>query len=113
MSALAWISNALRPLKLDELKEALAVRPEDHELDEEAIPEEALIVSVSAGLITIDPESETIRLVHFTVEEYFRGSKHKWFLMLRVGLRRLVLHISHLTCLIVVAALQMKSSKLV
>ena len=79
MSALAWISNALRPLKLDELKEALAVRPQDHELDEEAIPEEALIVSVSAGLVTIDPESETIRLVHFTVEEYFRNLKHRWF----------------------------------
>ena len=79
LSALAWISNALRPLILDELKEALAIQPGDPELDEEAIPEEALIVSVSAGLITIDPESETIRLVHFTVEEYFKGSKHQWF----------------------------------
>ena len=79
LSALAWISNALRPLKLDELKEALAIQPGDPELDEEAIPEEALIVSVSAGLITIDNESETMRLVHFTVEEYFRGSKQRWF----------------------------------
>ena len=79
MSALAWISNAIRPLILAELKEALAVQPEDHALDEEAIPDEALIVSVSAGLITIDLESETIRLVHFTIEEYFRDLKHKWF----------------------------------
>ena len=79
LSALAWISNAFRPLMVDELKEALAIQPEDHELDEEAIPDEVLIMSVSAGLITIDLESETIRLVHFTVEEYFRDLKHKWF----------------------------------
>ena len=79
VSALTWISNAVRPLRLAELKEALAVQSEDHELDDEAIPDEALIVSVSAGLITIDAESETIRLVHFTVEEYFRNLKHKWF----------------------------------
>ena len=79
LSALAWISNALRPLRLCELKEALAIQPKDHELDEEAIPEEVLMLSVSAGLITIDHESGTIRLVHFTVEEYFRNMKHQWF----------------------------------
>ena len=79
MSALTWISNAIRPLQPKELREALAVEPGDHALDDEAIPEEALILSVSAGLITIDAESETIRLVHFTVEEYFRDLKHKWF----------------------------------
>ena len=79
MSALTWISNTIRPLQPKELREALAVEPGDHALDDEAIPEEALIVSVSAGLITIDAESETIRLVHFTVEEYFRDLKHKWF----------------------------------
>ena len=78
-SALSWISNALRPLQLDELQHALAVRPEDRSLDEEALEDEALIISVSAGLITLDAQSRTMRLVHFTVEEYFRGMQQTWF----------------------------------
>ena len=78
-SALSWISNALRPLRLDELQHALAVRLGDHSLDEEALEDEALIISVSAGLITLDAQSRTMRLVHFTVEEYFRGMQQKWF----------------------------------
>lgn len=79
LSALSWISNALRPLKLDELQHALAVQLGDQSLDEEALVDKSLIISVSAGLITLDTESETIRLVHFTVEEYFRETKTKWF----------------------------------
>ena len=79
LSALSWISNTLRPLRLDELQHALAVRLGDHNLDKEALEDEALIVSISAGLITVDVESRTIRLVHFTVEEYFKKMKQKWF----------------------------------
>ena len=79
LSALSWISNALRPLNLDELQHALAVQLGDQSLDEEALVDESLIISVSAGLITLDTESGTIRLVHFTVEEFFRETKTKWF----------------------------------
>ena len=79
LSALSWTSNALRPLRVDELQHALAVRSEDRILDEEALEDEALIVSISAGLLTLDDQSRTIRLVHFTVEEYFREMHEKWF----------------------------------
>ena len=79
LSALSWISNTLRPLRLDELQHALAVRLGDHNLDKEALEDEVLIISISAGLITVDAESRTVRLVHFTVEEYFKKMKWKWF----------------------------------
>ena len=79
LSALSWISNAVRPLRLNELQHALAVRRGDRSLDEEALADETLIISVSAGLITFDTQSGKIRLVHFTVEEYFRKRKQEWF----------------------------------
>lgn len=78
-SALSWISSTLRPLRLDELRHALAVRLGDQFLNEEALEDEALIISVSAGLVTIDHESETMRFAHFTVEQYFKETKPKWF----------------------------------
>lgn len=79
MSALTWISLALRPLEVEELQHALAVRPGERDFDPEALPDIALVVSSSAGLITIDEDSQTVRLVHFTVEEYFRKKKVNLF----------------------------------
>jgi len=40
-------------------------------LDEEALPEEEILIDVCAGLVTIDKEAYTIRLVHYTAQEYF------------------------------------------
>ncbi|KAH0556173.1 hypothetical protein GP486_005895 [Trichoglossum hirsutum] len=68
---LSWISFAFRPLTVREVQHALAVEPEDTDIDEEALPDEDLLVSVCAGLVTIDRESNIIRLVHYTTQEYF------------------------------------------
>jgi len=37
------------------------------------------IIAVCAGLVTIDEESNIIRLVHFTTQEYFQRTKARWF----------------------------------
>ena len=79
LRALLWISTSFRPLSVQELRHALAVNPEDEDFDEEGLIDPNLIVSVCAGLIAIDTESKTIRLVHFTVDEYFRTTKGRWF----------------------------------
>jgi Ankyrin repeats (many copies) len=77
---LAWISHARRPLKLRELQSAILVRPGDKVLEKEIPIPEAEIISACAGLVTVDPQSQTIRLVHFTVEEYFKTEKGRgWF----------------------------------
>ncbi|KAI9770937.1 MAG: hypothetical protein M1840_002641 [Geoglossum simile] len=68
---LFWISFALRPLTLKELQHALAVEPDETDLDEENLPDEELLTSVCAGLVTVDQESDIIRLVHYTTQEYF------------------------------------------
>ncbi|KAK3389916.1 ankyrin repeat-containing domain protein, partial [Podospora didyma] len=37
------------------------------------------MVSVCAGLVTIDEESDIIRLVHYTTQEYFEQTQKQWF----------------------------------
>jgi hypothetical protein len=75
---LSWITYAQRPLTIDELCHALAVEPGDRELDEDNIPEVEDIVSVCAGLVTIDEESRIIRLVHYTTQDYMKDVLHQW-----------------------------------
>lgn len=69
---LSWISYAERPLTIRELQHALATEPGDMELDEDALPDEDLPISVCAGLVTVDMESNVVRFVHYTTDEYFR-----------------------------------------
>nr|XP_036582598.1 ankyrin repeat protein [Colletotrichum truncatum]KAF6791303.1 ankyrin repeat protein [Colletotrichum truncatum] len=76
--ALSWIVCASRPLKTLELQHALAVEQGTTELDEDNIPELEDIVSVCAGLVTIDQESQIIRLVHYTTQEYFERTTERW-----------------------------------
>ncbi|KAI4215997.1 MAG: hypothetical protein LQ351_001493 [Letrouitia transgressa] len=69
---LSWISFAVRPLKLAELREALSVEPGAREIDDSAAPDEELITSVCAGLVVIDRKSEVVRLCHYSTEEYLK-----------------------------------------
>lgn len=69
---LCWIIYAFRPLTIDELQHALAVEPDEPILDRDNIPDQELLTSVCAGLVIVDQQSETIRLVHHTTQEYFQ-----------------------------------------
>jgi hypothetical protein len=75
---LSWITCAERPLTTLELQHALAVECEP-ELDEDNLLEIGDMVSVCAGLVTIDEESNVIRLVHYTTQEYFERTQSHWF----------------------------------
>jgi hypothetical protein len=68
---LCWITHAFKPLTITEVQHALAVGPGDVNFDEDALPDQDILVSVCAGLVTIDQESNIIRLVHYTTQEYF------------------------------------------
>ncbi|OCK78779.1 purine and uridine phosphorylase, partial [Lepidopterella palustris CBS 459.81] len=76
---LSWITCAKRPLATLELRHALAVELGASELDEENLPEIEDMVSVCAGLVTIDEESDIIRLVHYTTQDYFGRTWGSWF----------------------------------
>ncbi|KAH9204100.1 hypothetical protein DL95DRAFT_439405 [Leptodontidium sp. 2 PMI_412] len=76
---LSWITCAKRPLTTLELQHALAIEVGDSELDKENIPQVEDMVSVCAGLVTVDEESGIIRLVHYTTQEYFERTQRQWF----------------------------------
>jgi ankyrin repeat protein len=76
---LLWITCAKRRLTTLELRHALAVEISTSELDEENLPEIEDIVSVCAGLVTVDEKSNIIRLVHYTTQEYFERTQISWF----------------------------------
>ena len=76
---LSWITCSKRPLSVSELQYALAVEVDKAELDEENLPQLEDMVSVCAGLVTVDEESSIIRLVHYTTQEYFERTQTQWF----------------------------------
>ena len=79
LKVLSWIVCAKRPLTTSELQHALAVVVGDSKLDEDNLERTERIISVCAGLATIDEESGIIRLVHYTTQEYFERTQRQWF----------------------------------
>jgi ankyrin repeat protein len=76
---IAWIVHARRRLTTMELQEALGVEIGEDEFDSDNCPDIDYVVSVCAGLVTIDHGTNVIRLVHYTAQEYFEKNQQKWF----------------------------------
>ena len=79
MSTLMWISHAKRPLTVNELSEALAIRSGQSALNTKNRPSQKMMVECCLGLVTIDEESESIRLVHYAIQEYVRDQQKEIF----------------------------------
>jgi hypothetical protein len=79
MQVLSWITCARRPLTISELRHALAIEVGESKLDQGNLCQVEEMVSVCAGLVTVDEESKIIRLVHYTTQEYFVETQQKWF----------------------------------
>ena len=75
---LSWITCAKRPLTASELQHALAVEEGESEFDEDNLSQIEDLVSVCAGLVTVD-ETGIIRLIHYTTQEYFQRTYKSWF----------------------------------
>lgn len=76
---LSWITYTKRPLMTFELEHALAVEVEGSRLDEDNISRVQDLMSVCAGLVTVDAESGIVRLVHYTTQQYFERTQARWF----------------------------------
>ncbi|KAH6643577.1 hypothetical protein C7974DRAFT_985 [Boeremia exigua] len=75
---LSWISYAKRPLTTAEICHALAVESDDDEFNSDNIPDTEDILSVCAGLVTVDGGSQVIRLVHYTAQDYLESIRETW-----------------------------------
>ncbi|KAL7940378.1 hypothetical protein V8C42DRAFT_362745 [Trichoderma barbatum] len=78
-TVLSWITCAKRPLTISELLHALAVEIGESRLNEKDLPQVQDLVSVCAGLVTVDEGSGIIRLFHYTAQEYFEQTQTQWF----------------------------------
>ena len=77
MQMLMWVSHAERPLRIDELCHALAVETQLTDLDPTNIPPQDKVLGSCLGLAVIDAETSTVRLIHYTLQEYL--SRHSIF----------------------------------
>ncbi|KAH7195011.1 hypothetical protein BKA60DRAFT_407727, partial [Fusarium oxysporum] len=76
---LSWITCAKRQLTTIEFQHALATKKGKRTLDTgDLVPVED-IVSVCAGLVTMDKESDIIRLAHYTTQQYFNDKRNELF----------------------------------
>src|SRR5437588_589970 len=73
ISALMWISHSERPLKPDELCHALAVEIGSPNLNPDNVPSIGTVLACCHGLVVVDKEASTVRLIHFTLQEYLRA----------------------------------------
>ena len=78
-NVLIWIMNAQRPLRLVELRHALAIREDDDELDTTGFVNTSTITSFCAGLVIADEKRNTLSLVHSTTQEFFDSRKDDLF----------------------------------
>ena len=69
-AALTWICHSERPLQVDELCHALAVEIGATDFDPENVPSIGTLLDYCQGLVTVDAEASTVRLIHYTVQEY-------------------------------------------
>ncbi|RKK55868.1 hypothetical protein BFJ68_g17838, partial [Fusarium oxysporum] len=75
---LAWLTFAKRPLKIAELRTAVIIQETDSSLDEERLMDIEDMVSVCAGLATIDKQDETVTLIHYTTQDYLKRTRADW-----------------------------------
>ena len=68
-----------KSMSIAELQHALAVKVSDKEFNEDRIPSLKVILGNCLGLVTVDKETSTVRLVHYTLQEYFREHESTFF----------------------------------
>jgi len=73
LKALMWVLYSERPLQTEELCHSLAVEIGFADLDLEGVPALRIVLASCLGLITVEVSSSTVRLVHFTLQEYLSG----------------------------------------
>jgi len=74
MAALMWLSHSERPLNVDEICHALAVEIGSTKISTNNLPSIKTVLSCCEGLAAVDEGSLTVRLIHFTLNEYL--SRH-------------------------------------
>lgn len=76
---ISWLYLGRRQLKVDELRHALAVRPEDETFCTEGLTALADILETCQGLVVVDSHSQVVRMMHTTTHEFFQKQHDRLF----------------------------------
>ena len=74
LKVLMWVLYSERPLRAEVLCHALGVEIGSPDLDPKNVPVLRTLQSCYLGLVTVEPSSSTVRLVHFTLQEHLLGN---------------------------------------
>ena len=75
---LSWITCAKRELTTLELQHAIGVEVGGSDFDPENLSLVEDLLSVCAGLVIVDDETNVIRLIHYTTQQYLERTRGKW-----------------------------------
>ncbi|KAL4884869.1 hypothetical protein BJY04DRAFT_214751 [Aspergillus karnatakaensis] len=78
LRTLCWIVGAVKPLSIVQVQHALAVREGDTDIHPDGLTSPSYLLSICAGLITVDQETSIMRLVHYTAKEYFERNNRTY-----------------------------------
>ena len=70
LTVLMWICYSERPLLVDELCHALAVEIGSTHFNNDNVPGTETLLACCQGLVKVDKEASTFRLIHYTLREY-------------------------------------------
>uniref|UniRef100_A0A093VM92 Ankyrin repeat domain-containing protein 50 n=1 Tax=Talaromyces marneffei PM1 TaxID=1077442 RepID=A0A093VM92_TALMA len=80
-----WVHFAERPLTVDELASSLAIHDDDNSFNSRGMPDPDILLHCCYGLVVVDQETSTIRLVHYSLAEYlskqeeiFGSNQQQW-----------------------------------
>jgi hypothetical protein len=76
---LGWITYAKEPLTTKQLQQALSITLDSTAPDEDAETHEQILMSSCLGIVTIDSNSNLIRLVHYTTQKYIERIRETQF----------------------------------
>ncbi|RFU72749.1 serine threonine- kinase chk2 [Trichoderma arundinaceum] len=70
---LFWVISARRSLTVRDLQHLYATRElsDGESLEEDDLPDDDILTGVCSGLIIVDAESQVVRPVHYTAQQYF------------------------------------------
>ena len=74
---LGWLTYSERLMSVQEIQHALAIEPGESSLDEDNLSDVIEIVGYCAGLVIVEEDTLSLRLVHYTTQEYFRQNSGK------------------------------------
>jgi len=79
MATLTWVVYAREKLTPKQIEHAVATTSELKKLSKYDLTLVDHLILLCCGIVTEDKESGTVRLVHYTTQEYFERTGSKWF----------------------------------